>query len=127
MTTHSTPKAFWLCAAVTTVSAIVSTGYSVAAITGPTTDRTLAEYTTSRSVALLLVVLGVLWFRSRPGLIALASCMILVQTFDAFIGLLLHIPFETFGPLLTAAFNLAALLFLMRSNTTQTAPQRDPR
>lgn len=105
---------FWLCAGITLVSALVSAAYSIAALLGHSKIDTYALYAASRSISLLLVVLGCVFFRSRSGVVAMAFVMALVQSFDAVIGYLSHDTVKTFGPMFTALFTFAALWWLLR-------------
>ena len=109
-----TQTSFWLLAAITTVSATVSSGYALAAVQASRDSN--AIYAASRSVALLLVILAVIAIRSRPALITLAAVMILVQLFDIYPGALAHDSLKTFGPFATAFFNFAALIPLVRTH-----------
>lgn len=104
---------FWACAAITTVSAFVSLGYSAAALRGSAGAATTnAMYAFTRSLALALTVTVVLLTQSTPGLRAVALAMVLVQAGDAVIGARLHDRLKAVGPALTAAANLAALIVL---------------
>jgi hypothetical protein len=57
----------------------------------------------TESFAILLVVLIFLGFRSRIGITAMVLTMSMVQLFDAVIGVLLHHPGKTYGPLFPRA------------------------
>lgn len=106
---------FWLCAAITVVSAVVSLGYSVAAVRGPgRSEPTEALYAFSRSSALAVAAVVVLFVRSEDWLRAVAVAMIIVQAGDAVIGARIGDRLKTVGPALTALANLAALVNLMR-------------
>src|SRR6266436_671508 len=50
-------RRFWTCAIVTTVSALVSAGFSVVGLFGPSSSGSFERYAASRSVALLIAVL----------------------------------------------------------------------
>jgi hypothetical protein len=95
---------FWRCASMTLVSAAVSAGYSVAGLGNNFSDN-FARYAASRSIALLAAVIAATVFRRRSSLLALASCMTLVQWLDAFIGFSAHDPAKTFGPLAFSILN----------------------
>ncbi|WP_407543729.1 hypothetical protein Q0M94_28085 (plasmid) [Deinococcus radiomollis] len=110
----ATGQPFWLCAGITLISSLVSATYSIAALAGQSKIDTYALYAASRSITLLLVVLGCVLLRSRSGVIALAFVMALVQSFDAVIGALSHDTLRTYGPLFTALFSFAALGLLLR-------------
>lgn len=105
---------FWLCAVVTVVSALVSFGYSLAALSGSTgVARTNAMYAFTRSLALALAAVTVLFLGSPSWLQAVAVSMILVQAGDAAIGAMLKNRLKTVGPALTAVANLGVLLVLV--------------
>jgi hypothetical protein len=109
-------RAFWICAAVTAISAIVSASFSLAALLGPAQSDVNAMYAASRSISLPVVVLAVLYFRSRAGIAAMAFAMGLVQFLDAVIGMLSHDPFKTDGPLVLALITFASLAWLLRTS-----------
>ncbi|GAT18457.1 hypothetical protein IWT5_00731 [Secundilactobacillus silagincola] len=108
---------YYLCAIFTLISATVSFGFAIEAyITAkkqPNHSSTTAQYAVSRSLALLIVSIGLVIFASKPYLIALAVAMILVQLFDGLIGLKVS-RFKTIGPLLTALVNSVLLLMLIK-------------
>jgi heme A synthase len=101
---------------ITTVSALVSAGFSLAALFGPTGDDVLGRYAASRSIALLIAVLCCVGFRSRKAIAGLALVMSLVQGFDGLIGALADDPAKTYGPFVLALVNFAALAWLLRSH-----------
>ncbi|MGC4963050.1 hypothetical protein ACPXCG_05595 [Gordonia sp. DT218] len=105
--------AFWICAAVTAISAAVSLGYSVAGLTSSeAAERAPSMYACARSLALAAVALAALFAGSTPFLVAVAVAMVTVQAVDAVIGGVIHDRFKTIGPAVTAAANLAALVWL---------------
>lgn len=108
------PLAFWVCAAITAVSAAVSLGYSVAGLVGADgAERTASRYACARSVALTVVAIATFPVGSIPFLVAVAVAMVIVQAADAVIGKLIGDRFKTIGPAATAAANLAALVWLL--------------
>jgi hypothetical protein len=111
---EKTPRAFWICATITAISAIVSASFSVAGLRGPGIHDPFALYAASRSIAIPLVVLIFLVFRSRGGIAALALTMSLVQLFDAVIGVLSHDPSKTYGPLFLALIGFVSIAFWLR-------------
>src|SRR6202035_1948229 len=119
---EKTPRAFWICATITAISAIVSASFSVAGLRGPGIHDPFALYAASRSIAIPLVVLIFLVFRSRGGIAALALTMSLVQLFDAVIGVLSRDASKIFGPLFLALTGFASVAFLLRSSD-RFAPQ----
>ena len=113
---EKTPRAFWICATITAISAIVSASFSVAGLLGPEIHDTFAMYAASRSLAIPFVVLIFLAFRSRGGIIAMALTMSLIQSFDAVIGVLSHDAGKTYGPLFLALIGFVSVAFLLRSS-----------
>jgi hypothetical protein len=116
LTNDKTPRAFWICAAITAISAVVSASFAVAGLLGPGIHDTLALYAASRSLAIPLVVLILLGLRSREGIAAMALTMSLVQLFDAVIGVILHDASKTYGPLFLALIGFVSVAFLLRSS-----------
>jgi hypothetical protein len=102
-----------VCAAITMISALVSAGFSLAAVFSHQ-GGTVALYSASRSVALALVVCGVEFLGSRRGIATMAFVMGLVQAFDAVIGAHSHDAMKTIGPAIFAVATFAALVPLLR-------------
>jgi hypothetical protein len=115
--------AFWICGIITTASALVSAGFSLAALFGPSGADILGRYAATRSIALPIAVLCCIGLRSRNAVAALALVMSLVQGFDGVIGLLAHDPAKTYGPFFLALVNFAALVWLLRSREEDHAEQ----
>ena len=88
----------------------------MAGLLGPGIDNTFALYAASRSLAIPLVVLIFLGFRSREGIAAMGLTMGLVQLFDAVIGVLSHAAGKTSGPLFLALIGFVSVAFLLRSS-----------
>src|ERR1700743_1433209 len=107
-------RRFWTCAIVTTVSALVSAGFSVVGLLGPSGSGSFERYAASRSIALLISVLCCIGFRSRDAIAAMVLVMSLVQGFDGLIGIHAHDPAKTYGPFAFAIMNFAALVWLRR-------------
>ena len=102
---------FLSCAFITTVSAVISLGFSVAAAFNLANEvRNTALYTCARSVALVIVPFLT---DSTPWLFAIACSMIIVQICDAAIGVVIKDRMKTFGPAGTALLNLAAVIWLL--------------
>jgi hypothetical protein len=106
--------AFWLCAIITGISALVSASFSVAALLGEGKGDPYAMYALSRSISLLLVVPIAIWFRSRFGLAVIALIMAMVQAFDTIVGVHLHDASKTYGPLVFALATFASVAALLR-------------
>jgi hypothetical protein len=117
--TYVPNRAFWICAVITALSAIVSASFSVAALIGAGSQDQYAMYAASRSIALLLASFACIGTRTRRGLMALALSMGLVQAFDAVIGLIAHDPAKTYGPLVLSVAGLASLFALYRDGRTR--------
>jgi hypothetical protein len=107
-------RAFWLCAIITGISALVSASFSIAALLGAGNGDPYAMYAASRSISLLLIVPIAIWFRSPFALAVIALIMALVQTFDAVIGVRLHDASKTYGPLVFALIAFASVAALLR-------------
>jgi hypothetical protein len=105
---------FWICAVIAGLSAFVSAGFSIAAMT--TQYDPLGWYAASRSVSLLLIVLFVILQRSRCGLAAMALTMGFVQLFDTAIGFVQHDPSKTYGPFVFAIATFVAVRYLLRES-----------
>ena len=113
---EKTARAFWICATIAAISAVVSASFAVAGLLGAGIHDIFALYAASRSLAIPLVVLIFLGFRSRGGIAAMALTMGLVQLFDAVIGVLSHDPSKTYGPLFLALIGFVSVAFLLRSS-----------
>jgi hypothetical protein len=107
---------FWPLAAMTALSALVSAGYSIAAVAQYGTGNIYALYALSRSVALVLAVGYALTSRSHTALTATALAMSFIQLIDAWIGSLQHDPAKTFGPLAFAIINFLLLALFAQEN-----------
>ena len=108
--------AFWVTAAISLVSAGVSFGFSIAAVrrgAGASAARTSALYTLARSGAILIVAVGSLFVHSLGVVAAVAGIMVLTQAADAVIGIVTRNRPATVGPLVLAAVNAAALIWLV--------------
>jgi hypothetical protein len=114
-------RAFWICALITALSAVVSASFSVAALIGVGRKDQYAMYAASRSIALALASLACIGARSRRGVMALALTMGLVQGFDTLIGLIAHDPGKTYGPLVLSVAGLASLVALHRDTLIPSA------
>ena len=108
--------AFVTCAAVTTVSAAISLGFSVAAaMTTSGQTRTMAFYASARSLTFMLVSFVPFVTGSAPWLEAVAVGMIIVQFCDAGVGVTIRDRMKTLGPAGTAVANLAVLIWILTS------------
>jgi len=108
-------RVFWICAAVTLLSALVSAGFSLTGLLGPAGVDSFAQYAASRSVALLLAVLCAVLLRSPTGMLLLGMTMTIVQAFDGIIGALKHDPAKAYGPFIFALLNALAAGWLWRN------------
>src|SRR3981081_1233297 len=105
---------FLFCALITAASAVISLGFSIAAVFNTTNEvRTMALYTCARSVALVIVSAVPFLTGSTPWLQAIACSMIIVEVFEAGIGLVIKDRMKTVGPAGTALVNLAAVILLL--------------
>lgn len=105
---------YWVCVAITVISAAVSFGYAVAAFrTAVPASKNASDYALARSTALLAVALAAFFVNSAGFAAAVAVAMVLVQAIDAGIGARIRDPLKTYGPALTAVANLAALVWMV--------------
>ncbi len=108
--------AFWICAGVTAVSALVSLGFATVAVLSVRHQaRTNAMYALSRSVALAAVSLVPLFSQTRSSLLTIALAMVIVQALDAIVGGIVRDRMKTFGPASLGALNLVALVWFLVS------------
>lgn len=108
--------AFWVCAALTLVSAFVSVAYAAAgARVAVDAARPPSLYALARSAALVAVAIIAIISGVTQFLTAVAVAMILVQALDALIGASIRDRIKTVGPALTATANVAALIWLLAS------------
>jgi hypothetical protein len=114
-------KVFWVCAGFTLFSATVSATFSLLALR-MAAGHEYALYAASRSLALPLAVSYAMARRSRGGITALALAMTVVQLLDGFIGLNLHDPSRTYGPIAFAAINFALLVWMSRAARSLARP-----
>jgi len=109
-------SAFWICAVVTAASALVSLGFSTAAVLSVSHQaRTNAMYVLSRSVALAAVSLVPLISQTRSSLLTIALAMVIVQAIDAIVGGIVRDRMKTSGPASLGALNLVALVWFLAS------------
>jgi hypothetical protein len=105
---------FSVCLIVTLVSALVSLGFSATAVaTHIGQARTMALYASARSLAFTMIGIASFLTGSVAWLEACAMGMIIVQSCDTAIGVVIRDRMKTFGPAWTALINLAALLWLL--------------
>ncbi|MBZ9750766.1 hypothetical protein K7W42_07815 [Deinococcus sp. HMF7604] len=108
-------NAYLLTAVMTAVNALTSLGFSLVALNSVGEAQVNAEYAVSRSLSLALLAVALFVWRSRPALILLALVMTGVQLGDTIIGILIHDPMKTFGPLLLAVLTAGAAFRLSRT------------
>jgi hypothetical protein len=106
---------FWICGAVTMASALVSFGFSIAAVRVASAGEGAARYALARSFALLVVAIIALFTATHPFLAAIAVAMTVVQACDAVVGGFARDRMKTVGPAVFAVANLAALVWLLGS------------
>jgi hypothetical protein len=105
---------FWLCGAITAISAYVSLGYSVVGLRDATAEAKVGYmYALARSGALAAAATVALVTSSIGFVAAVAVVMIVVQGADAIVGTRIHDRLKTYGPAATAAANAAALVWLL--------------
>jgi hypothetical protein len=110
-------KAFWSCAGFTVFSAFVSATFSMLALgmVGTGHQHEYALYAASRSIALLIAAAFALGLRSLQGVVVMTVAMALVQMLDTVVGILIHNPGQTYGPLLFTVIHVALLIWMNRS------------
>src|SRR4030081_4085438 len=107
---------YWFFSVATTISALTSLGFSIAAlVTATEGSLPTARYATSRSVALAVAAAVPFVAPSAAWVEAVAVAMVIVQTGDAVIGQRERDVRKTLGPAVLAAINLVALVLLLRS------------
>ncbi|MET4158340.1 hypothetical protein [Agromyces sp. PvR057] len=108
--------AFWICYAITLISAAASVTFAIIAVVDAGADATNALYAASRSTALVVLALVAPLFRSDAALLAIAVAMTIVQGIDAFIGALQGDVALTIGPAVFCIATIVAATFLARSD-----------
>jgi hypothetical protein len=108
-------RAFWPCAVVTAISALISMGFSLVFAHAGAPYDVAALYAASRSIALPIAIAVAIARRSPIGIAALAFAMGLVQFFDGFIGIYTHNASETYGPFLLALLIFITLARLLKA------------
>ena len=105
---------FLICALITAISAVVSLGFSIAAVLQESGQaRVLALYGCARSLPLAIASAVPFLTGSLAALEGIACVMIVVQAFDAAIGIFVGDRMKTFGPAAIALANLSALIWLL--------------
>lgn len=105
---------YYLCAAFTLISSMVSLGFAAQYVRGQAGET--AWYALSRSVALFCVSLIPLFIVSNELLFITSIAMILVQFFDGSIGIKIRNSFKTWGPWATALFHALLVTFYFVSH-----------
>jgi uncharacterized membrane protein HdeD (DUF308 family) len=103
---------YWLCLLVTGVSAVVSAGFSVAAVVSDRKDVS-ALHAASRSIALVVGVVVAAFLSSTALAVTLATVMTVVQAMDALIGVRIDDRMKTLGPAFLAVLTAAAAIALI--------------
>ena len=122
MISQNQSRAFWWCAAITGVSALVSAGFSLAAVFARSPWETTALYAASRSIAVPLAILASIALRSTPAIAALAFVMGLIQLFDGAIGIYAHDASKTYGPFVLALLTFITLARLLKTQRAAGEP-----
>jgi hypothetical protein len=107
--------AFWICALVTLLSALLSTGFCIAALSSSGDAHINALRAFGRSGSLALACILAVFMRSRAALVVLSLTMTLVQASDAVIGASDRNTARTVGPAVIALATLASLAFFLKS------------
>lgn len=96
-------RAYVVVVAVCCISAPTSLGFSSAALFSDGLAQVNAGYAFSRSVALAIVAPVLLKWRSKPAALLLALVLILMQTGDAVVGVMISDPLKYLGSAFLAA------------------------
>jgi hypothetical protein len=100
---------YWLALALTAVSALVSLGFSLAALR---TRNFYAEYAAGRSIALVVAVVVAFFVGSQTLVFVLALVMTVVQALDAVVGARQRDVMKTVGPAVLAVVTCVAGILL---------------
>lgn len=111
--------AFWICYAITLISAATSVTFSTIAVVDGGLEATDALYAASRSIALVVLALVAPLFRSDAALLAVAVAMTVVQGIDTFVGAVQGDVAKTIGPLVLCLATIVAATFLARSDRSR--------
>lgn len=106
---------YLICTLITLASGMTSLGFSIMAyLSSDKNSRVNAMYASSRSLAIAAICVVALINQSNSWLIAAATLMIIVQTLDALVGVIISDKLKTFGPAITAIVNLLALVWFVK-------------
>jgi len=110
--------AYWICYAVTVISAVVSITFAIIAVIDTGVDGADADalYAASRSTALVVLALVAPLFRADAALLAIAVAMTIVQGIDAFIGAVSGDLSRTLWAAVLCIVTIVAASFLARSD-----------
>jgi hypothetical protein len=111
----STKFAFYVCAVIACLNALVSVAFSLAMVIGQPAVDVAALYGVARTVPLAIAALIALAARSRPGVTVLALLLGSIQFCDALVGWSSHDVMKTIGPVTLAVLTLASAVMLLRT------------
>ncbi|CAE6771487.1 hypothetical protein R69658_03645 [Paraburkholderia aspalathi] len=111
----STKFAFYVCATITSINALVSAAFSLAMVIGQPAVHIAAMYGVARSVPLAIAALIAFAMRSRSGVTVLALLLGSIQACDALVGWFSHDVMKTIGPVTLAALTILSVIFLVRT------------
>ena len=105
---------YLVCAIVTIISAFVSLGFSVAAVSKSDGEaHTDALYTCARSLPFAILSIVPLDYHSIGWLLAAAIGMAIVQASDALVGLQIKNTVKTVGPAITSILSIASIVWVL--------------
>ncbi|MFD1863010.1 hypothetical protein [Planococcus chinensis] len=105
---------YYLCAALTLISASISLFFSLLAVKRSKDDANeKALYVTARSIAFWCISIVPFFMISTEMVVITSLGMIIVQFLDGFIGIKIKDKFETWGPFIIAVAHLVALVFFI--------------
>jgi hypothetical protein len=104
---------YWICFAISCLSALISLGYSMAALRGRGRSDVYRQYAGSRSVAVAGAVVAAAFVRSRDLMLVLAFATALMQGLDALVGLDTGERAKVLGPAAVSVLTLVAAVLLL--------------
>jgi hypothetical protein len=112
----STKFAFYVCATMTCINALVSAAFSLTMFIGQPAAQIAAMYGIARSVPLAIAALIAFAMRSRSGVTVLALLLASIQICDALVGWFSHDVMKTIGPVMLAVLTILSVIILARTN-----------
>lgn len=111
----STKLAFYVCATMACINALVSVGFSLALVIGQPTIEVAALYGIARTIPLAIAALIAFAMRSRSGVVVLALLLTSIQFCDALVGWFAHNVMKTLGPVMLGVLTFSSVIVLVRT------------